>query len=202
MSIKKYSDYGSYLAHITKCKIINTTIPELTIVYNELNICCAGIQQNDYLSQNDSVTQNDCCCCTQTSTQTPTQNLYISTEPNYTIVSLQCKNSLIVKPTDIGTSPYFSIFTLQCDSTTINGLEKNITNTSSVGEKQNIYIYSINNNQGVIGGIGRGGFNSGGSYFTYYIFPISGDNLFLIWSETENTWIVQSYGGVFTNTTP
>jgi hypothetical protein len=57
-------------------------------------------------------------------------------------------------------------------------------------------MYSNNNNQGVIG---RGGFNSGGAYFKYYIFSGIGDNLSSIWSENENTWIVQSYGGVFTN---
>ena len=60
-------------------------------------------------------------------------------------------------------------------------------------------MYSINNNQEVIGGIGRGGFNSGGAYFKYYIFSGIGDKLSSIWSENENTWIVQSYGGVFTN---
>ncbi len=181
MSMRKYSDYNSYLAHVKNCKIINTTISDLTRLYDaKLNTCCAGAQQNDYLTQ--------------------TQNLYISTEPNYTVASLKFKNSLIVKPIDAASVPqYSSIFSLPCDSTTINGLEKKITNTCSVGETQRIFMYSINNNQGVIGGIGRGGFNSGGEYFNYYIFSGIGDKLSLIWSENENTWIVQSYGGVFTN---
>jgi hypothetical protein len=175
MSMRKYSDYNSYLAHVKNCKIINTTISDLTRIYDaKLNTCCG---QNDYLTQ--------------------TQNLYISTEPNYNVASLQCKNSLIVMPIDAKyNSQYSSIFSLPCDSTTINGLEKKITNTCSVGENQRIFMYSNNNNQGVIG---RGGFNSGGAYFKYYIFSGIGDNLSSIWSENENTWIVQSYGGVFTN---
>ena len=124
--MRKYSDYNSYLVHVKNCKIINTTISDLTRVYDaKLNTCCAGAQQNDYLTQ--------------------TQNLYISTEPNYTVASLNFKNSLIVKPIDAGSVPqYNSIFSLPCDSTTINGLEKKITNTCSVGETQRIFMYSIN----------------------------------------------------------
>jgi hypothetical protein len=175
MSMRKYSDYNSYLAHVKNCKIINTTISDLTRIYDaKLNTCCG---QNDYLTQ--------------------TQNLYISTEPNYTVASLNFKNSLIVMPIDAESNSqysYSSIFSLPCDSTTINGLEKKITNTCSVGETQRIFMYSINNNQE-----GRGGFNSGGAYFKYYIFSGIGDKLSSIWSENENTWIVQSYGGVFTN---
>lgn len=173
MSLRKYTDYNSYLTSLKYYNLGNYLSDrnlrfvetQITSLQNKVN--------NDYLKKTD--------------------NIYISKTPNLKDISLDSLTSIITQPVDL-TSNFFSIFKLPANNQIQNGMLKNIINTCVVSQTKLIYIYSVNSNNSKLGG-----FSNLGSLFNCYVFPCTGDNLELCWNSDQQNWCVQKYGGYFTN---
>ena len=173
MSLRKYTDYNSYL---TKLKF-----DSLGNYLSDRNFRYVGAQ----ITSLQNTINNDY--------SKKTSNIYISKTPNFKEISLDSMTTIITQPIDLTTN-YFSIFQLPANNEIQNGTLKNIINTSNVSQTKLIYVYCVNANDSNIGG-----FSNLGNIFNCYIFPCSGDNLELCWDSNKQNWCVQKYGGAFVN---
>ena len=177
MSLRKYTDYNSYLTKL-KFDSLGCYLSEKNFRYVEAQInSLENTVNNDYLKK--------------------TSNIYISQTPTLKEISLDSMTTIITKPIDLTTN-YFSIFKLPAHNDIQNGTVQNIINTCNISETKSetklVYIYCVNpNNQK------PGGFSNLGDFFNCYIVPCNGDNLQLCWNSENQTWCVQKFGGCFIN---
>jgi hypothetical protein len=171
MSLRKYTDYNSYLTKL-KFDSLGNYLSERNFRYVETKIISLqNTVNNDYLKK--------------------TANVYISQKPNFKEISLDSMTTIITQPIDLTTN-YFSIFQLPVNNEIQNGTLQNIINTCNISQTKLVYIYSVNFN-------GNGGFSNLGNLFNCYVFPSNGDNLELCWNSDKQNWCVQKYGGAFIN---
>lgn len=183
MSLKKHSDYSSYLTNLKYVNLsgylsdkhFNAMDTRLTLVQNTV--------AQDYMKK--------------------TETVYISLSPisrgigavNVTIlptikgIGLDGMITIITQPTDL-TSDFFSIFKLPADASIPDGTLKTIINTAHVSQTQLIYVYCMNTNTNT------SGFSNA---FNCYVFPSARDILELCWVTDKQTWFVKSCGGHFIN---
>ena len=171
MSLRKHNDYNSYLTNL-KYNNLGNYLSEKNFnnVKTQINSLESTVN-NNYLRK--------------------TENIYISQTPNLKEINLDSMTTIITQPVDLK-SNFFSIFKLPANYQIQNGTIKNIINTSTIESNKLIYIYSINSS-------GNGGFSNLGNLFNCYVFPCAGDNLELCWNLEKQNWVVQKYGGYFTN---
>lgn len=173
MSLRKYTDYNSYLTNL-KYSNLGNYLSDRNLRFVETQITSLkNTVNNDYLKK--------------------TANVYLSQKPNYAEISLDSMTTIITQPIDLTTN-YFSIFQLPANNEIQNGTLKNIINTCNVSQTKIVYIYSVNTNDSKLGG-----FSNLGNLYNCYIFPCSGDNLELCWNSAQQNWCVQKYGGLFIN---
>jgi hypothetical protein len=169
MSLRRYSDYGSYLA---KLKYVNLGLflsdKQFAILDTRLTAVQASVA-DDYVKKSETV--------------------YLSVSPNLRALSLDSMNSVITQPVDLTTN-FFSIFRLPADASIPNGTLKTIINTCAVSQTKLLYIYSMN------AVTNTGGFSNS---FNCYVFPAAGDTLELCWVSEQQSWFVKHYGGYFIN---
>jgi hypothetical protein len=174
MSLRKYTDYNSYLTNL-KYNNLGRYLSEQNFGFLETRLNSLQSEvSNDYLKK--------------------TENVYLSKTPNFKELGLDSMTTIITQPIDL-TSNFFSIFKLPANNRIQNGTLKNIINTCTISSNKLIYIYSSNSN--VING--PGSFSNLGNLFNCYVFPCAGDNLELCWNSDKENWCVQKYGGYFTN---
>ena len=171
MSLRKHTDYNSYLTNL-KYNNLGNFLSERNyrIIQSNVN-SLENTVNNDYFKK--------------------TENVYISKTPNLKEVDLNSMTTIITQPVDLN-SIFFSIFKLPATPEIQNGKIKNIINTCVIEEKKLIYIYSTNSS-------GNGSFSSLGNLFNTYVFPCAGDNIELCWNLEQQNWCVKKYGGYFTN---
>jgi hypothetical protein len=173
MSLRKYTDYNSYLTKL-KFDSLGNYLSDRNFRYVETKIISLQNAVNtDYLKK--------------------TSNIYISKTPNLKEISLDSMTTIITQPIDLTTN-YFSILQLPANNEIQNGTLKNIINTCNIAQTKIIYIYCVNSNNPNLGG-----FSNLGNIFNCYIFPCNGDNIELCWNYENQTWCVQKYGGYFIN---
>jgi hypothetical protein len=173
MSLRKHTDYNSYLTNL-KHNNLGNYLSERNFRFIESNIISLqNTVNNDYLKK--------------------TENIYLSKTPNLKEISLDSVNTIITQPVDLK-SNFFSIFKLPANNQIPNGTIKNIINTCTIEEYKLVYIHSSNSS-------GNGRFSNLGNLFNSYVFPCAGDNLELCWNSEQQNWCVQKYGGYFTNYT-
>lgn len=171
MSLKKHTDYNSYLTNL-KYNNLGNFLSEQH--YSKIEVRLNSLQSsfdNDYLRK--------------------TENVYLSKTPSFRDIGLDSVTTIITQPVDLTTN-YFSIFNLPANNQIQNGLVKSIINTCEISQNKLIYLYSVNTNN-------TGGFNNLGSIFNCYVFPCTGDHLQLCWDADKEKWCVQKYGGYFMN---
>lgn len=173
MSLKKHSDYSSYLTNL-KYNNLGRYLSEqnYSFIETRLNLLQSSVE-NDYTKKNE--------------------NVYLSQTPNFKEIGLDNTTTIITRPVDL-TTDYFSIFRLPANNQIKNGIFKNIINTCEISQNKKIYIYSVTTNN-------VGAFNYLGSIYNCYVFPSIGDSLELYWSSDKENWCVQKYGGYFINYT-
>lgn len=172
MSLRKYTDYNSYLTNL-KYNNLGRYLSEKNFEIHETRLnSLQSIISNDYLKK--------------------TENVYLSKMPNFKELRLDNMTSIITQPIDL-TSNFFSIFKLPANNQIQNGTLKNIINTCTISTNKLIYIYCTNDNNNT------GAFSNLGNIFNCYVFPCTGDNLELCWNSDKENWCVQKYGGYFTN---
>jgi len=171
MSLRKHTDYNSYLTNL-KYNNLGNFLSERNyqIVQSHINSLQNSVN-NDYLKK--------------------TENVYISKTPNLKEVDLNSMTTIITQPIDLK-SNFFSIFKLPANHQIQNGKIKNIINTCTIEENKLVYIHSTNSS-------GNGGFSNLGNLFNSYVFPCVGDNIELCWDSDKQNWCVKKYGGYFTN---
>jgi hypothetical protein len=171
MSLKKHTDYNSYLTNL-KYNNLGKHLSEKHYISLEtrLNLLQDSFD-NDYIRR--------------------TENVYLSKTPNFKGIGLDSITTIITQPVDLTTN-YFSIFTLPASNLIQNGLYKNIINACEISHNKLIYVYSVNTNN-------TGGFNNFGNIFNCYVFPCVGDNLEICWNADIEHWCVQKHGGYFMN---
>ena len=177
MSLRKYTDYNSYLTKI-KFDNLGCYLSEKNFRYVEAQIISLqNTVNNDYLKK--------------------TSNIYISKTPNFKEISLDSMTTIITQPIDLTTN-YFSIFQLPANNQIQNGTLQNIINTCNIAQTKSetklIYVYCVSANDTKLGG-----FSNLGNLYNCYIFPCSGDALELCWNSAQQNWCVQKYGGCFIN---
>ena len=172
MSLRKYTDYNSYLTNL-KYNNLGRYLSEQNFCFLETRLnSLQSVVYNDYLKK--------------------TENVYLSKTPIYKELGLDSMTTIITQPIDL-TSDYFSIFKLPANNQIQNGTLKNIINTCTVSSNKLIYIYSTNHINT------NGTFSNLGCLYNCYVFPCAGDNLELCWNSEKENWCVQKYGGYFTN---
>ena len=173
MSLRKYTDYGSYLTNLKYNNLGNYLSDK------NLRLVAARIDEVQ-----SSVSVND--------TSKKTQNVYISQSPNLAEISLENTNTMIMQPTDLFLPNLFTVLRLPANSAIENGTLKNIINTCEISQTKLVYIYSMNTDTNAVG------FST---LFNCYVFPSAGDTLELIWNSDKQHWLVKKYGGYFMNLT-
>ena len=169
MSLKKYSDYNSY---ITSLKYNNLGIylsdKNFTILDTRINEVQSSVT-DDYVKK--------------------TENIYLSVSPNLKGISLDNMITIISQPIDLTTN-FFSIFRLPADASIPNGTLKTIINTAIITQTKILYIYSMNITTNT------GGFSEA---FNCYVVPCAGDSLELCWVAEKQCWLAKRFGGYFIN---
>jgi hypothetical protein len=169
MSLRRYGDYGSYLA---KLKYVNLGIflsdKQFAILDTRLTAVQTSVT-DDYFKK--------------------TENIYLSISPNLRAIGLDSMNTVITQPVDLTTN-FFSIFRLPADASIPNGTLKTIINTCALSQTKLLYIYSMNTSTNTGGCSGE---------FNCYVFPSAGDTLELCWVSERQHWFVKHFGGFFIN---
>jgi len=169
MSIRRYSDYNSYLARLKYVNLGNyLSDKQFSILDARINTVQTEVTDN-YLKKTESV--------------------YLSITPNLREISLDSMTTIISKPVDLTTN-FFSIFKLPANDSIPNGTLKTIINTCDISQTKRLYIYSVNTTTNT------GGFSG---TFNCYVVPCLGDTIELCWISNHNSWAVKRCGGYFIN---
>lgn len=169
MSIRRHSDYGSYLANLKYVNLGNyLSDKQFNVLETRINEVKDSVT-DDYVKK--------------------TENIYLSVSPNLKGISLNNMITILAQPADLTTN-FFSIFRLPADASIPNGTLKTIINTSTVSQTKILYIYSMNTTTNT------GGFDG---TFNCYVFPCAGDTLELCWVADKQFWLSKHYGGYFMN---
>jgi hypothetical protein len=169
MSLRRHSDYGSYLASLKYVNLGNyLSDKHFNVLDERINTVQTSVTE-DYSKK--------------------TENIYLSVSPNLKGVSLDNMITIISQPVDLTTN-FFSIFRLPADASIPNGTQKTILNTCAVSQTKILYVYSMN------AATNTGGFDG---TFNCYVFPSAGDTLELCWVADKQTWLSRRYGGYFIN---
>ena len=172
MSLRRHTDYGSYLTSL-KYNNLGNFLSDKTFRLVDARI--AEVQ---------AVVSND-------PTKKP-ENVYISQSPNLKEISLGSMTTMIMQPIDLTSPSFLSILVLPANNTIQNGTSKTIINTVDITQNKLVYIYSVNTDNNAVG------FST---LFNCYVFPCAGDTLELCWNSDKQNWLVKKYGGYFMNLT-
>jgi hypothetical protein len=170
MSIRKYTDYGSYLTNL-KYNNLGNFLSDKNVRALELRI--AELQEEVSSDANRK-----------------TENIYISQSPNMREIAIDSMTTIIAQPIDLTAPNFLSILRLPANNTIQNGTMKTIINTCDITQNKLVYIYSVNTDTNAVG------FST---YFNCYVFPCAGDTLELCWNYDKQIWLVKKYGGYFMN---
>lgn len=169
MSLRRYSDYNSYLASLKYANLgMYLSDKQFTVLNARIDTVQTSVA-DDYVKK--------------------TETIYLSVSPNLRTISLDNMITIITQPVDLTTN-FFSIFRLPADASIPNGTMKTIINTCAVSQTKLLYIYSMNTSTNA------GGF---GGEFNCYVFPSAGDTLELCWVSDQQSWFVKRFGGYFIN---
>ena len=170
MSIRKHSDYSSYLTKLRYSTYFNNVSQNLTLIYEE--------NKNKNKNKNREIKMNE--------------NIYNSNNSTGAKIGITSFNTFIVNPVDSIAPVIHTVYILQSTLDIPDGFVKRIINTCPISPEKTISIYCVNDNK-------IGSFNNIGFIFNTYNFSCDGDTLELVWSAFNNYWCVQKYGGVFRN---
>ena len=171
MSLRKHTDYGSYLTNLKYNNLGNyLSDKNFRLVEARIDEVQTSVSVNDTAKQ--------------------TQSMYITQSPNLAEISLDNTTTMITQPTDLFSPNIFTVLRLPANNTIENGTSKTIINTSDITQSKLVYVYSVNTDTNVAG------FST---LFNCYVFPCAGDTLELCWNSNKQNWLVKKFGGYFMN---